>query len=122
MDLELYRRLRPLLTLYPTPGFNPTTAPPDLLKAQMTTSQVAGVKDARNSGTLDTLQLWKLTGVMADENTVLAPGPALTVRLEMDAGETRVLRTTTFIVRPYASEPLAVWQQVRGEDEDGRTE
>jgi hypothetical protein len=93
-----------------------------LLKAQMTTSQVAGVKDARNSGTLDTLQLWKLTGVMADENTVLAPGPALTVRLEMDAGETRVLRTTTFIVRPYSSEPLAVWQQVRGEDEGGRTE
>jgi general secretion pathway protein K len=122
MDPELYRRLRPLLTLYPTPGFNPTTARPALLKAQMTTSQVTGVKDVRDSGGLDSQALWKLTGVIADESTVLAPGPALTVRLEMDAGEARVLRTTTFIVRPYASEPLAVWQQVRGEDEGGRTE
>jgi general secretion pathway protein K len=122
MDPELYRRLRPLLTLYPTPGFNPTTAPPALLNAQMTTSQVAGVKDARDSGGLDTQALWKLTGLLADETTVLAPGPALTVSLEMDAGEARVLRTTTFIVRPYASEPLAVWQQVRGEGGGGRTE
>ena len=122
MDPELYWRLRPLLTLYPTPGFNPTTAPPALLNAQMTTSQVKGVKDARDSGGLDSQALWKLTGMMADENTVLAPGPALTVRLEMDAGQARVLRTTTFIVRPYASEPLAVWQQVRGEDDGGRTE
>ena len=122
MDLELYRRLRPLLTLYPTPGFNPTTAPPALLNAQMTTSQMTGVKDARDSGGLDSQALWKLTGNMADETTVLAPGPALTVTLEMDAGVARVLRTTTFIVRPYASEPLAVWQQVRGEGEGGRTE
>ncbi len=122
MDPELYRRLRPLLTLYPTPGFNPTTAPPDLLNAQMTTSQVAGVKDARDDGGLDSQALWKLTGIMADETNVLVPGPALTVRLDMEAGDTRALRTTTFIVRPYASEPLAVWQQVRGEGEGGPTE
>jgi type II secretory pathway component PulK len=122
MDPALYRRLRPLLTLYPTPGFNPTTAPPALLKAQMTDSQLAGVTSARDGESLDSQALWKLTGMMADETTVMAPGPALTVRFEMVAGEARSARTSTLIVRPYSSEPLAVWQQVRGIDADGTIE
>lgn len=122
MDPGLYRRLRPLLTLYPTPGFNPTTAPPALLKAQMTESQVAGVTSARDGESLDSQALWKLTGVMADETTVLAPGPALTVRFEMVAGESRTARTSTLIVRPYSSEPLAVWQRMRGIDAEGMVE
>ncbi len=116
MDADLYRRLLPLLTLYATPGFNPTTARPELLGATMTKSQVTGVSDARRSGSLETLTLWKLSGAEADEVTVLAPGPALTVHLEMALREARTNRTTTFIVRPYSSEALAVWQRKR---EDG---
>jgi general secretion pathway protein K len=116
MDPELYRRLRPLLTLYPTPGFNPTTAPLALLKPRMTKSEVKGVQDARSNGSLDSLALWKLTGLQADETTVLAPGPALTVHLEMNLREAHTSRTTTFIVRPYSAEPLAVWQRSRDGD------
>jgi general secretion pathway protein K len=118
MDLDLYRRLRPLLTLYPTPGFNPTTALPGLLGAQMTKSQVTGVEDARKGGELDSLALWKLTGVEANETTVLSPGPGLTVRLEMALRKARTTRTTIFIVRPYQAEPLAVWQRMRDDDQD----
>jgi general secretion pathway protein K len=120
MDRELYRRLKPLLTLYPTPGFNPTTAPPALLRAQMTKSQATGVADAREGDSLNDLALWKLTGFQADETTVLAPGPALEVSLEMNRGEARLARTTTFVVRPYGAEPLATWQRSRTDEQVDR--
>ena len=118
MDEELYRRLRPLLTLYPTPGFNPLTAPSALLDAQMTKSQVTGVVDARGKGALDAGTLWKLTGAQGDEETVLLPGPGLTVHLEMELRGRRAVRTTTVIVRPYTTDPLGVWQRSTGRDQD----
>jgi type II secretory pathway component PulK len=118
MDEELYRRLRPLLTLYPTPGFNPLTAPSALLDAQMTKSQVTGVVDARGKDALDAGTLWKLTGAQGDEETVLLPGPGLTVHLEMELRGRRAVRTTTVIVRPYTTDPLGVWQRSTGRDQD----
>ena len=118
MDEDLYRRLRPLLTLYPTPGFNPLTAPSALLDAQMTKSQVTGVVDARGKDALDAGTLWKLTGAQSDEQTVLLPGPGLTVHLEMELRGRRAVRTTTVSVRPYTSEPLGVWQRSTGRDQD----
>jgi general secretion pathway protein K len=118
MDPELYRRLKPLLTLYPTPGFNPTTAPDALLRATMTGSQVSGVAEARKNDGLDTIALWKLAGFQADETTVLTPGPAVSVRLEMNHGDTRLARTSTYVVRPYSSEPLATWQRSGQTEQD----
>lgn len=116
MDAELFGRLRPLLTLYPTPGFNPLTAPDELLAAQLTGSRAAGVVEARQGDALDATTLWKLSGITADDSTVLAPGPGFTVQLDMSLRDSRVRRTTTFIVRPYQAEPVAVWQRSRGED------
>jgi len=113
MDAALFARLRPLLTLYPTPGFNPTTAPQELLAALLTGSQATGLVDARTAGAVDALTLWKLTGSQADETTVLAPGPGLTVRLEMGLRQAHTTRTTTFMVRPYQAEAVAVWQRSR---------
>jgi type II secretory pathway component PulK len=118
MDPELYRRLRPLLTLYPTPGFNPTTAPSDLLSAQMTKSQVTGVEEARRSGPLGSLEFWKLTGEQANETTVLQPGPGLTVQLDMGLRGAHLTRTTTYSVRPYQNEALAVWQRSREDSQE----
>jgi general secretion pathway protein K len=118
MDEDLYGRLRPLLTLYPTPGFNPLTAPSVLLDAQMTKSQVTGVVDARGKDALDAGTLWKLTGTQADEETILLPGPGLTVHLEMELRGRRAVRTTTVSVRPYSTEPLGVWQRSTGRDQD----
>ena len=76
--------------------------------------------DARAAGEVDALTLWKLTGSQADETTVLAPGPGLTVRLEMGLRQAHTTRTTTFMVRPYEAEAVAVWQRSRdvtGQDE-----
>jgi general secretion pathway protein K len=113
---ELYQRLRTLLTLYPTPGFNPLTAPEALLEAMLTESQSAGVLEARRADQLDELTLWKLTGITPEEGTVLASGPGFTVTLSMGLRDTRTRRTTTYILRPYQMEPLAVWQRSKGED------
>jgi len=118
MDEELFRRLRPLLTLYPTPGFNPLTAPSAVLNSQMTSSQATGVADARQKNALDAATLWKLTGAQVDEETALLPGPGLTVRLEMELRGRRAVRTTTVSVRPYTSEPLGVWQRSTGRGQD----
>jgi len=116
MDEALYRRLRPLLTLYPTPGFNPMTARAELLRAQLTESQANGVTEARARNELDQNTLWKLTGTEADETTVLIPGPGLTVRLEMELRDRRAVRSSTVSVRPYSAEPLGVWQRVAGDE------
>ena len=76
--------------------------------------------DARLTGAVDPLTLWKLTGRQVDESTVLAPGPGLTVRLEMGLREAHTTRTTTFIVRPYQPEAVAVWARSRDTtDQDG---
>jgi type II secretory pathway component PulK len=111
MDEALFSRLRPLMTLYPTPGFNPLTAPQALIQAQLSESQAAGVRDARAVGQLDSLALWKLTGIQPDEVTVVSPGPGLTIQLDLEVAGKKVRRATTFIVRPYQSDALAVWQR-----------
>lgn len=111
MDAALFARLKPLLTLYPTPGLNLVTAPPEVLSGRVSGSELDGVLQARKARELNQLSFWKLTGQDADEMTTYYPGPAvsLTVQLEGSAGVVR--RATTFIVRPYTSEPLAVWQR-----------
>jgi hypothetical protein len=116
MDEALYQRLRPLLTLYPTPGFNPMTARAELLDAQLTDSQAKGVTEARARNELDQNTLWKLAGSEADETTILIPGPGLTVRLEMELRDRRAVRSGTVSVRPYSAEPLGVWQRVAGDE------
>jgi general secretion pathway protein K len=116
MDEALYQRLRPLLTLYPTPGFNPMTARAELLDAQLTDSQAKGVTEARARNELDQNTLWKLAGSEADETTILIPGPGLSVRLEMELRDRRAVRSSTLSVRPYSAEPLGVWQRVAGDE------
>ena len=111
MDDELYSRLRPLLTLYPTPGFNPLTAPAELLAAQLTPSEWQGLQDARASGQLDALTFMKLTGIQPDEMVTFSPGPAFEVDIAFEHGGSRIERNTTIIVRPYQVEPVAVWQR-----------
>jgi general secretion pathway protein K len=117
MDEELYARLRPLLTLYPTPGFNPMTAAPELLQAQLTPSQLQGLIDARSAGPVDTLTFMKVTGLQTDERLNFSKGPALEIGIEFEKDGSRIQRDTTFIIRPYQSEPVAVWQRSMGSGE-----
>jgi type II secretory pathway component PulK len=116
MSEDLYLRLRPLLTLFPTPGFNPMTAPSELLRAKLSDSQLRGLNDARGAGEVDMLGLMKITGVQPDEMTVFSPGPALEVSFRIERGESRIERHSTIIVRPYQSVPVAVWQRSGNED------
>jgi hypothetical protein len=36
----------------------------------------------------------------------------------MSRGESRLERTTTYVVRPYGAEPLATWQRSSGAEQD----
>lgn len=111
MDEALYRRLAPLVTLYPTPGFNPLTAAPELLETRLSDTQLAGVLELRAAGRLDDGSLWRLTGIEADDLTMLQPGPALTVDLTVERGTAVARRVSTFVVRPYVDEAVAVWSR-----------
>ncbi len=62
------------------------------------------------------LKLMKITGIQPDERTVFAPGPAVEVSFRVENGQSRLERRSTVIVRPYQSEPVAVWQRSGRED------
>lgn len=111
MDHALFERLRPLLTLYPTPGLNPLTAPPELLVLRFPPGQAAALAELRAAGRLDEQAVYRLTGVEADEVTVFAPGPAFSVETRVRLGDVEVRREVTYVVRPYQGEAVGVWQR-----------
>ncbi len=111
MDDALFARLEPLLTLYPTQGFNPLTAPTELLAARLPASELKGVLELRAAGTLNERSLADLTGIGADELTVLYPGPAIRIELTLEYRGMTVRRNTTVIVRPYLNDAFGVWSR-----------
>jgi len=111
MDDALFARLEPLLTLYQTQGFNPLTAPPELLAARLHGSQLQGVLEMRSAGTLNDLSLAQVTGIGADDLTTLYPGPAFRIELTLAYRGMTVRRNTTVIVRPYHNDAFAIWSR-----------
>ena len=111
MDDALYARLVPLLTLFPTSGFNPLTAPLPLLRARLTDMQLAGVLELRAAEALDAIQLWRSTGIEADDFTTLQPGPGLTLAIKTSVRTASAERSLTAVVQPYGAEPVTVWSR-----------
>jgi len=111
MDDALFARLEPLLTLYPTQGFNPLTAPTELLAARLPASELQGVLELRAAGTLNASSLADLTGIGADDMTVLYPGPAIQIELTLEYRGMTVRRNTTVIVQPYLNDAFAIWSR-----------
>ena len=113
MDPSLLARVESLTTLYPTPGLNPLTAPPEVLAVRFDGSVLEGVLELRRQRRLDGAALYALAGVGADDVTSLSPGPALRIDLELRHAGITVRRETTWALRPYATEPLATWSRRR---------
>jgi len=111
MDRALFERLRPLLTLYPTPGLNPLTSPAELLSLRFPPGQAAVLEELRATGRLDERAVYRLTGVEADESTVFAPGPAFSVETVLRHQGVEARREVTYVVRPYQDEAVGVWQR-----------
>jgi general secretion pathway protein K len=111
MDEALYARVEPLLTLYPAPGFNPLTAPPELLAIRFGSSRLEGLLQLRAQNALTEGRLFALTGVSADEVTTMYPGPAFRIRYAFEHAGIDLRRETTVLLRPYEAEPFAVWSQ-----------
>ena len=113
MDEQLYRQLAELMTLYPTPGFNPLTAPAPLLRTRMPESTLGAIIEARRNGELDQGSLWQIARIGMDETTLPFPGPGVGVRI---AGEYRgiTLRRRFVVgVQPHDRQPLTSWSRDR---------
>ena len=113
MDEELYGRLAELMTLYPTPGFNPLTAPATLLRLRMPESSLAAVLDARRSGTLDENRLYSIAGIAADETVLTSAGPGIGIQFKGEYRGVVLRRHVIARIDPYDDEPLGYWSRER---------
>lgn len=113
IDETLYRQLAELMTLFPTPGFNPLTAPAPLLRLRMSRDAADAVLRARARGELDQDRLWDIARVGADETTLAYPGPGIAIELAGDYQGVALNRRLMIRVDPYDPEPLSVWSRER---------
>lgn len=113
MDEQLYRKLAELMTLYPTPGFNPLTAPAPLLRMRMPESTLGAVLDSRRTGELDQNRLWQVAGIGADESILPLAGPGIGVRIMGEYRGVALRRQLVVGVLPYQPQPLALWSRER---------
>jgi general secretion pathway protein K len=113
MDEQLYGKLAELMTLYPTPGFNPLTAPAPLLRMRMPESTLQAVLAARSKGELDQNRLWQLARIAADEVVIVFTGPGVGIRIAGEYRGVALRRDLVVGVEPYQAEPLALWSRER---------
>jgi general secretion pathway protein K len=113
VDEELYERLAQLMTLYPTLGFNPLTAPAELLRLRMPESALAAVLDARRSGTLDENRLYSITGIATDETVLTSAGPGIGIQFKGEHLGVVLRRHVIARIDPYDEEPLGYWSRER---------
>ncbi len=113
MDEPLYGKLAELMTLYPTPGFNPLTAPAPLLRLRMPESTLRAVLAARRKGELDQKRLWQLARIGTDETMLPFTGPGIAIRIAGEYHGVALRRHLILGVRPYRAQPLALWSRER---------
>jgi general secretion pathway protein K len=113
MDEQLYGKLAELMTLYPTPGFNPLTAPAELLRMRMSEAALSAVLDARRAGELDQNRLWRLARISADETVVTYVGPGIGIQIAGEYRGVALRRQLVMGVLPYEPMPLALWSSER---------
>lgn len=111
MDDALYRRLSGLVTDYPAGSFNPATAPAEVLATSLSDTQLSAVLELRRRGELDAGSLWRYAGIQGDDFTVLYPGPALGIEIELERAGVTSSRRSVLVVRPYLDEPVGVWSR-----------
>ena len=113
MNDQLYRQLAELMTLYPTPGFNPLTAPAPLLRMRMSESVLGPMLEARRNGELDQDRLWQIAGIGADETTSPFVGPGIGVHIAGEFRGVTLRRHVVVGVEPYELQPLMPWSRER---------
>lgn len=113
MDEQLYGKLAELMTLYPTPGFNPMTAPAPLLRMRMPESTLQAVLAARRKGELDQNRLWQLARISADEVVIVYSGPGIGIGIAGDYRGVALRRNLVVGIEPYKAEPLTLWSRER---------
>jgi hypothetical protein len=101
------------MTLFPTPGFNPLTAPEPLLRLRMSNSAAKAIVAARARGELDQGKLWDIARIGADETTIAYPGPGIAIEIAGGYEGVVLERRLVVNVDPYDPEPLTTWSRER---------
>lgn len=113
MDETLYRQLAELMTLYPATAFNPLTAPAALLAAELPASTVSAIERLRARGELDAAQLWRLSGVDTDDQTLMITGPGIGIEINGEYKGVVLRRHLVVGIQPHQQVPLTLWSRER---------
>ena len=113
MDDQLYRQLAKLMTLYPTPGFNPLTAPVPLLRMRMPETTLRPLLEARRNNELDQNRLWQVARIGSEETIMPFVGPGVGVRIAGTFRGVSLRRHVVVGVEPYERLPLIPWSRER---------
>lgn len=104
-------KLRVVSSSFPSQSFNPSTAPIEVLTARYRSSSVQSALLAlRERGRLDAGSYASALDSPAEDFTVFFPGPAFRWQIVAGQGLSGVGRERVWVVRPYDSEPLLLWE------------
>jgi len=110
---EELARLAAFTTLYPTPGFNPGTAPMESLDVRFSGSVLTGLRDLRADGRLNERNFFQVAGSVADEFMSFYPGPGFRITTQISLRDVTAAEELTLSVDPYHSDPFVVWSRRR---------
>jgi hypothetical protein len=104
-------KLRVVTTSYPNQSFNPSTAPREVLIARYRSSSIQdALLRLREQEKLDSTGYAAVLDSPAEDFTVFFPGPVFRWQIEAREGKSGVGRERTWVVRPYDSQPLLLWE------------
>ncbi|QLE86111.1 general secretion pathway protein GspK [Shewanella sp. Scap07] len=101
VDDQLWRELKPLLTVPRVSYFNPMVAPEPILSAFLN-SDVKDILELRKNGALNRGEFSQLTGVYDQEGIILSKSDLFRLNIEVNYGEARMSKKMTVRLRPYA--------------------
>ena len=109
-DMEI-EKVRAASTSYPSQSFNPSTAPKEVMIARYrSSSEQSALIALREQGKLDASGFAAALNTPVDDITSFFVGPVFRWQIFVTEGVGGVSRERTWVVRPYDSQPLQLWE------------
>lgn len=100
-------------TFTPVSYFNPLAAPLEVLIVKYGETVGTHLYDLSSRRELDNVSFFKAVGELAEENTMLFPGPVFRVWVSVRGKGSIAGREVVWSLRPYESEPFLEWSSRR---------
>jgi hypothetical protein len=102
-------RLHSLISVSPTPSFNPSTSPEDVLRAKFGDEMGSRLARVADGNALNPVTFFRLTGSSPGEDLVFFPGPALRVSIAVEGKIGVAARESVWLLRPYQLDPVSLY-------------